>query len=250
MLLHDQRGATKSKPFGEIKENNTQNLVEDIEKLRQHFKLGKVILFGGSWGSTLALAYAETYPLNVSGIIIRGVFTATQKEIDHFYHGGSAAYFPRQYKKLADLLDHPEKKNFPTQLLKKLQSPDPAVRKKYAAAWATYEGKMAFLNIPDQILENYFKTWDPYAFAVIENYYMVNKCFLKEGQLMDNAHKLKDIPMVMVNGRYDVICPPATAFKLQQMLPKSRLVIAEKAGHASTEPSIRKALVEAVESFE
>lgn len=252
VILHDQRGAGKSKPSAELKDNTTQHLVEDIEKLRKHFKLGKVILFGGSWGSTLALAYAETYPENVSGMVIRGIFTATKEEIDHFYHGGTAAYFPEVYQKLVSHIPHPEKKNFPAQLLKKLQSPNPATRDKYTQVWAAYELKIALLDMPDKRLELLLKRWASglYAFALLENYYMANGCFLEEGQLLKNAHKLKDIPLIMVNGRYDIICPPITAYRLHKKLPKSKVIFARSAGHSAYEPSVRKQLVRAVREFE
>lgn len=250
IVLHDQRGAGQSKPYAEIRENTTQNLVEDIEKLRTHLSLGKVLLFGGSWGSTLALAYAETYPQNVSGMVLRGVFTATEAEIDHFYHGGTARYFPDNYQMLLEHIDHPEEKDYPAQLLEKIQSPDPAIRKKYALAWATYEIKMAVLQIPDRTVADIFKEWDPYDFALLENFYMANNCFLEEGQLMDNAGKLKDIPMTIVNGRYDVICPPITAYKLHKILPKSKLIIVERAGHSASAEPLRTYLVNAVKSFE
>ena len=211
---------------------------------------GKVILFGGSWGATLALAYAETYPQNVNGIILRGVFTATQKEIDHFYHGGTAVQFPEVYNALNSLLPDPGKKNAPAQLLEKLTAPDPKTREKYARAWARYEMKLAFLDMPDSRIEKWMTQWDPYGFALMENYYMANGCFLAEGQLLDNAGKLADIPVIMVNGRYDVICPPITARKLHQKLPKSKLIIAEKSGHASSEPAIREQLILAAKEFE
>jgi proline iminopeptidase len=250
VILHDQRGSGKSEPFAELKENTTWTLVEDIEKLRKHLGLGKVILFGGSWGSTLALAYAETYPRNVSGMIMRGVFTSTRAEIDYYYHGGTAVFFPEVHQKLAALMDHPEKKNYPAQLLEKLQSPDPKIRDKYARAWAYYESKIAFLEISDRDIEHFLKEWNPYAFSLIENYYMANDCFLKEGQLLRDAGKLVDIPVIMVNGRYDTICPPITAYKLHRKLPKSRLIIAEQAGHVESQPPIRRELVKAAKEFE
>ncbi len=250
IILHDQRGSRNSKPFAEIKENTTQLLVEDIEKLRKHFNLGKVILFGGSWGSTLALAYAETYPQNVSGIILRGVFTATQSEIDHFFHGGTALYFPKEYETLVSLMDEPAKKNYPSQFLKKLLSPVPAVRKKYAKAWAAYETKLASIEISDAEVENIFNHFDPYAFSLLENYYMANNCFLKEGQLFENLGKISHIPVYIINGRYDVICPPITAYKLYKKLPKSTLIIGEKSGHGGSEASNLGALLDAVRKFE
>lgn len=252
VILHDQRGGGKSKPYAELKDNTTWTLVEDIETLRNHFKLGKVILFGGSWGSTLALAYAEKYPQNVAGMVLRGIFTASKKEIDHFYHGGVATYFPEVYQKLVSIIPHPEKKNYPAQLLEKIQSPDKATRDKYAMAWALYEGKTAFLDMPDERLKMMMEYWKAgiYAFALIENYYMANGCFFEDEQLLKNAHKLKGIPLTMVNGRYDVICPPINAYRIQQVLPEAKLIYAPAAGHFSGEASVQKALVRAVKEFE
>lgn len=250
IILHDQRGAGKSQPYAELKENTTMDLVEDIEKLRKHLGLGKVILFGGSWGSTLALAYAETYPENVDGMILRGIFTATKAEIDHFYHGGAGKFFPEVYEELASILDEPEKKNFPQQLLTKMQSPDSLTQDKYARAWARYEGKIAFLNMPDAQLEKILDRWPYLAFSVIENHYMAHGCFLEEGQLLNNTDKIAGIKTILINGRYDVICPPITAYQLHQKLKNSKLVIVERAGHSSSEPGIKKALLEAARTFE
>jgi proline iminopeptidase len=250
IILHDQRGAGQSKPYAEIKENTTQHLVEDIEKLRQHLNLDKVILFGGSWGSTLALAYAETYPQNVSGMILRGIFTGSKEEIDHFYHGATARYFPENYERLLQHIDKPEQKNYPAQLLIKIQSSDPEVRKKYTLAWGKYEIKMAALNIPDRVVDDIFKEWNPYDFALLENYYMANNCFLEEGELLNNAHRIEYIPAVIVNGRYDVICPPITAYKLHKKLPKSELIIVERAGHSASAEPLRSYLVNAAKKFE
>lgn len=250
IILHDQRGAGRSKPYAEIKENTIQHLVEDIEKLRTHLGLGRVLLFGGSWGSTLALAYAETYPQNVSGMILRGVFTGSKEEIDHFYHGGTARYFPENYEQLLQYIDNPEIKNYPAQLLEKLQSSDPATREKYGLAWGKYEIKISVLQIPDRVVEDIFKEWNPYDFALLENYYMVNNCFLEEGQLLNNADELKDIPMTIINGRYDVICPPVTAYKLHKKLPNSKLIIVERAGHSASAEPLRSVLVNAVKEFE
>jgi proline iminopeptidase len=250
IVLHDQRGAGQSKPYAEIKQNTIQHLVDDIEKLRTHLGLGKVLLFGGSWGSTLALAYAEAYPQNVSGMVLRGIFTGTRAEIDHFYHGETARYFPENYEKLLEHIENPEQKNYPEQLLKKIQSPDPVTRKKYALAWAKYEIKMSVLQIPDRVVDDIFKEWEPYDFALLENYYMANGCFLEEGQLLENADRLKEIPITIVNGRYDVICPPKTAFKLHNKLPKSKLIIVERAGHSANAEPLRTFLVNAVKAFE
>lgn len=250
IVLHDQRGAGKSKPYCELKDNNTQALVEDIEKLRNHLKLDKVQVFGGSWGSTLGVAYAEVYPDKVSSLVLRGVFLGSKQEIDHFYHGGTAAYFPEVHAKLQSLLPDPKKLNYPEQLLTMLQSSDAETRRRASLGWAGYEIKLAHLEYSDEEVAAVFQKWDPYDFSLIENYYMANGCFVKDEQLLREAKKIAEIPTVIVQGRYDVICPPVTAWRLHKALPKSRLVMVESAGHSGSEPGIASALVEAVRSLE
>ncbi len=250
MVLYDQRGAGKSKPYGEIKENTTQHLVEDIERLRKHLKAGKIILFGGSWGTTLGLAYAETYPKNVSGLVLRGVFCATKKEIDHFYHGDVGRYFPDAYEALVSTLPDPSRRPLPEYLFMLISEGDKADKAKYSKAWARYEGKISGLEVPAKVIEDWIRNYNPYAFGLFENYYMSNGCFLEEGQLFRDAKKISHIPTFIVNGRYDVICPPITAYKLHKLLPKSKLVIAESAGHWMGERPIESALLKAMQEFE
>ncbi len=250
IILHDQRGAGQSRPSGELRENTTQALVEDIEKLRAHLGLGKVILFGGSWGSTLALAYAESYPQNVGGIVLRGVFTATKDEIDHYYHGGTARFFPDAHAALLQCIDRPAERNYASQLLEKLQSGDAAVRTRCALTWARYEAKIAFLEIDDRTLDGALEHLDPRVFSLLENYYMAHACFLGEGQLLADASKIAHIRTIIINGRYDTVCPPLTAYRLHQKLPNSTLVIVERAGHVASEPGIQAELVKAMKSFE
>jgi proline iminopeptidase len=250
IVLHDQRGAGRSKPHCELRENNTQNLVEDIEKLRQHLKLGKVQIFGGSWGSTLGLAYAEKYPENVGALVIRGIFTATRQEIDHFYHGGVGVFFPEVYERIQSIVPRPEQQDYPAQLLKLLRSDDAEVRRKTARAWAMYEMRTAFLEITDAEVAGSFEHWDPYDFALIENYYMANNCFLEEGQLLRDAKKLASVPTYIVHGRYDTVCPPINAYRLHKALPNSKLIVVEAAGHSSSEPRTASALIEITKSLE
>jgi len=250
VVLHDQRGCGRSRPYGELRDNDTPHLVGDIEKLRRHLGLGKVLLFGGSWGSTLALAYAEAYPQNVAGMVLRGVFTARRGEIDHFYHGGAGKFFPEAFAALQESLDRPRDLDYPQQLLEKLRSADPAVRERATRAWVRYESKLAFLNISDADIEKWLKGYNPFAFALLESHYMANRCFLEEGQLLNEAGRIADIPTVIVNGRYDVICPPATAYELHGKLKNSRLVIVDASGHSSAEAGIRDALLAAVRGFE
>jgi proline iminopeptidase len=249
IVLHDQRGAGRSRPHCELRENTTQNLVEDIERLRRHLKLGRVQVFGGSWGSTLGLAYAETYPDNVSALVLRGVFTATRQEIDHFYHGGVGLFFPEVYARLQSILPRPEQHDYPAQLLKLLRDDDPDVRRKTARAWAAYELRAAFLEISDEQVAQSLEEWDPYDFALIENYYMANACFLEEGQLLRDASKLSDVSVHIVQGRYDAVCPPVNAYRLHHALPDSRLKIMEASGHAGREPGTRAALLEITNSL-
>lgn len=250
IVLHDQRGAGKSTPFAEIKENTTQHLVEDIERLRTHLKLDKMLLFGGSWGTTLALAYGEAHPDCVSGMVLRGVFTATQAEIDHFYHGGVATFFPDVYEKFLNGLPDPNRRPIPEYLFSLIESPDAETRQRYCRLWAGYEIKICGLDMPDRQVQDALARTNPYAFARLEDYYMANGCFLQEGQLLANAAKLKDIPIVMVNGRYDVICPPITAYKLKQKLPHAQLVLADGAGHWMGEKPIERELLKAMGRFE
>ena len=254
IVLHDQRGAGKSRPYAEIRENTTQHLVEDIERLRQHLNLKKIILFGGSWGATLGLAYAETYPDNVSGLVLRGVFTATQEEIDHFYHGGVRPFFPEVYDELLAPLREENNRPLPEILLEFIQSDDPEVREKYSKIWTRYEFKVGALETTDDFINEYLQddgVMDHiYSFALLENYYMANGCFLEEKQLLRDAHKIRHIPVTIVNGRYDMVCPIITAYRLHQKLPKSKLFIAEGAGHWMGDEPVEKALLEAMREFE
>ncbi len=248
IILFDQRGAGKSKPFAEINENRSDLLVEDMEKLRKHLGLGKVFLFGGSWGSTLSLLYAETYPNNVSGMMLRGVWTATRGEIDHFYHGGAGKYFPDAYNRLIQSLPDPGKKPLPDYLLELLTSTDRAMQTKYASEWARYEMKISDINVPDDAIEQSIRNNNLYAFALLENYYMANKCFLEENQILKNADRITGIPCTIVNGRYDMCCPLITAYKLHQALPDSKLVVVEDGGHGGW--PVIKTTIQEMRAFE
>ena len=251
IILHDQRGAGRSEPYAEIEQNDTWELIEDINRLRAHVGVeGKVVLFGGSWGSTLGLAYAEAWPGNVSGLVLRGVFTATQAEIDHFYHGGVRPLFPEAYDRLLASLPDPDRRPLPEYLFELIESGDEEARRKYAYEWARYELRIAALNFSDEQVEEFLANYNPLAFARLENYYMANSCFLEEGQLLREAGRLGDIRVIMVNGRYDVVCPPVTAYTLDAKLANSKLVIAEASGHWMGEPAIESALIEAMHEFE
>ena len=254
IILHDQRGCGRSKPYAELRENTTQNLVEDIERLRQHLDLEKIIILGGSWGATLALAYGQTYPENVAGMVLRGVFCCTQEEIDHYYHGGVRKFFPETYDKLLEALPDPNRQPLPDYFLELIQTSDSTDRMKYSTAWAKYEVKIASLQVEEAWLDSVFGPggWgeESFAMSLLENYYIANGCFLEQGQLFRDIDRIADIPITIVNGRYDMICPPVTAYRLHQRLPKSKLVIAEGAGHWMGEDAVQKALLKAMREFE
>lgn len=246
IILFDQRGAGRSKPKGEWRENTTQLLVEDINKLRTHLGVyGKAILFGGSWGTTLAVTYAETHPDLVCGLVLRGVFLGSRAEIDHFYHGGTAPYFPANHERLKKIIPRPESLDYPRQLFVMTQSSDRKVRDKAINGWAFYEIRMCTLDMTDALCQGIVKNYDMTTFSVLENYYMLNDCFLEEGQLLRDAGKIAHIPTFIVNGRFDVICPPATARALAAKIETVHLEIV-KAAHSRSETEIKKALVRGV----
>jgi proline iminopeptidase len=259
IVLHDQRGSGKSKPNAELRENTTQELVEDIDRLRRKLKVGKIVLFGGSWGSTLSLAYAETYPDNVDGMVLRGIFFASIEEEDHIWNG-----IPKFFPEIADSLRNAlpgysssliaNKFPIADRLLELIQSENQADRERYAKLLSRYEYKACGLNIKDEYLNEYYGTESNldqiYTNALIEIYYTTNRCFLEEGQLLRDIERIQDIPTIIVNGRYDIVCPPYTAYRLNKNLMKSKLLIVEEAGHLMSEKPIEKELLKAMREFE
>jgi proline iminopeptidase len=254
IILHDQRGCGKSRPNAELSGNTTQNLVADIEQLRIKLNLDKIILFGGSWGSTLSLAYAETYPENVSGMVLRGIWFATKEEEDNFMKG-IPKFFPEMYESFIDEL--PDTVSTPpivNTILSLIQSKNPSDQKKYSKLISRYEYKACGLHIRDDALDAYYNDENNmneiYTNALLECFYSSNGCFLEEGQLMKNINKIQHIPTIIVNGRYDMVCPPITAYKLHKRLDDSKLIIVEGAGHLMSEKPIEIELLKAMREFE
>lgn len=252
IVLHDQRGAGRSRPAGEIRENTTRDLVGDVEKLRRHLGLGQVLIFGGSWGSTLGLAYAEAYPEAVSGLILRGIFTATHAEVEHHYVG-ARLFFPVEHAALLEALPEGRKDPMPSNLLVLAKELDRSERMKVIRALAAFEIKMMKLEVTDAeihgILANYPEDLH-FQLALIDLHYAGNGYFLEEGQLLRDAGRIAHIPAILVNGRYDMVCPPHAAWEMHRRLDKSELVIVEQAGHVEGEEGITSALVEAAARFE
>ena len=250
IVLADQRGCGRSTPFAELKGNTTQDLVGDIEKLRRHLGLDKIIIFGGSWGSTLGLAYSQSYSRNVSALVLRGIFTSTKAEIQHYYQG-VRSFFPEAFDRFQEEFDAPVS---PELVADKVRSEQPGSRARYSQAWTRYELKIAELEASEAEVNNILRA--PalaqlvYSLALFENHYLANDCFLQENQLLDQADKISHIPAYLVNGRYDMICPPITAYRLHQKLPQSELYIIEGAGHSMSEEGIMKALLRIMRELE
>lgn len=244
IILFDQRGAGQSKPHAELNSNTSQDLVSDIEKIRQHLKIDRFVLFGGSWGSTLALLYAETYPERVLELILRGIFLCRKEDLDWFYQaGGASRLFPDAWENMISILTPKEQKHIIQSYYERLTSTDEIGRLAAAKAWSHWEGICSNL-IPNQNTVDYFT--EPHtalSIARIETHYFINQAFLAKDQLLKNADKLKNIPGTIIHGRYDVVCPLDNAFALHKCWPISQLQIIPDAGHSAFEPNISKALV-------
>ncbi|MFH1845930.1 MAG: alpha/beta fold hydrolase [bacterium] len=218
--------------------------MEDIRRLREFLDIeGKVMLWGGSWGSTLALAFAETYPELVSGLVLRGVFLGTRAEIEHFYHGGVADLFPDVYERLQALIPEPERHDYPRQLFELTQSEDPEVRQRAIDGWAAYEIRMSRVGATDASTQEIVETYDLTAFSVLENYYMSHGCFLSDDQLLRNCERIAHLPTFIVNGRFDAVCQPRNAWELAKRLDRVEVVFSPAAGHSGSEPNNVTALL-------
>jgi proline iminopeptidase len=248
VIILDQRGARRSRPLGSLEENTTQDLVSDIEILRRHLGLERLLLFGGSWGSTLALAYAQAHPERVIGCVLRGVFLGRAIEVDWFLHG-LAAVFPDAHAAFVGFLPEEERHDVLAGYLRRLIDPDPAVHLPAARAWSVYEGSCSTLLPSPETVSSFAQDRTALGLARIEAYYFAHNLFLPPEGLLGNMDRIARVPAEIVQGRYDMICPPRTAFELAAAWPSARLSIVPDAGHSALEPGIRRALVAAVERF-
>ncbi len=251
VILFDQRGSGQSTPHAELKENTTWHLVEDMEKLRTHFGFDKWLVFGGSWGSTLALSYAESHPENVSALVLRGVFLGRKFELDWLYQDeGVARLYPDNYEEFVNFIPENERGDMINAYYKRLIADDEDLQLKAAKIWSIWEAGISKL-VPDQnLIEEFGDPHTALSIAKVECHYFVNNLFLEtENYLLDNAHKIKDIPAVIVQGRYDVVCPPRSAWDLHKALPKSDLRIMQTSGHSQLEVGISNELVKAADEL-
>ncbi len=248
IVVFDQRGAGRSAPLGELAGNTTAHLVADIEALRAHLGIARWQVFGGSWGSTLALAYAQAHPARVEALVLRGIFLCTGEEIDWFLNG-MRQLFPENWRVFAGFIPEAERHDLLRAYHRRLVDPDPAVHLPAAKAWSLYEGgcstllpsesHMAWLGDPKTAL----------GIGRIEAHYFLNGGFLAEGELLANVGKIRHIPAVIVQGRYDVVCPIVSADALRRAWPEADYRVIPDAGHSAMEPGIRRALVAATERF-
>ncbi|WP_008308699.1 prolyl aminopeptidase [Leptolyngbya sp. PCC 6406] len=250
IILFDQRGCGRSTPYAELRDNTTWDLVADMERIRTHLGIDRWVLFGGSWGSTLALAYAQTHPHRCKGLILRGIFTLRSEEIQWFYQSGASFLFPDAWETYLAPIPPEEHHDLVAAYYRRLTSEDQQTRLTAARAWSIWEASTSKL-IPDPALVDKFRE-DTFAaaFARIECHYFVNRGFFKcDRYLLDHTQSLRQIPGVIVQGRYDVVCPPQTAWELHRAWPEAEFFLIPDAGHSVTEPGIIHALVEASDRF-
>ena len=248
IVLFDQRGAGRSTPLGEVRENTTPLLVSDIERLRELLGVERWLVFGGSWGSTLALAYGQAHPERCTGFVLRGIFLCTQGEIDWFMHG-MRWFFPQAHADFVAPIPVAERADLLNAYARRLFSDDAAQNASAARAWARYEGRCVPLLPHPETVDEFAADSVSLALGRLEAHYFVHRGFFAEDQLLLGMPRISHLPAVIVQGRYDVVCPAATACALHEAWSGSRLHIVEDAGHASTEPGTCAALVAATEQF-
>jgi proline iminopeptidase len=250
VVLFDQRGSGKSTPHASIEENTTWDLVADIERLRGHLQIEHWQVFGGSWGSTLALAYAETHPERVRELVLRGIFLCRRKEIQWFYQEGASALFPDVWEEYLKVIPESERGDMVGAYHRRLTSEDPAVRLEAARAWSIWEGSTSKLFFDPASIEKFADPEFALAFARIECHYFMNNAFFgSDNYLIEHVDRIRQIPSVIVQGRYDVVCPIVSAWDLHRAWPEADLQIIPDAGHSITEPGIIDALVGATDRF-
>lgn len=250
IILFDQRGCGKSRPFAELKENTTWDLVQDIEKLREHLGVDRWVVFGGSWGSTLALCYAIKHPDRVKGLIIRGVFLCRKVELSWFYQSGTNFIFPDEWEKFVLPIPLAERNDMIRAYYKRLTSTDSQVRTKAAQSWASWEGATLFLRFNSDTFQSFVQPAHAEAVSRIEAHYFVNNIFFEtDNWILENVKAIRQIPGWIVHGRYDVICPLDSAWALHKAWPEAKLHIIPDAGHAVSEPGVTDALIRATEAF-
>ena len=250
IIMFDQRGCGKSTPFAELKENTTWDLVDDIEKIRNHLSIDNWVVFGGSWGSTLSLAYSQTYPNSCKGLILRGIFLVRKKEIDWFYQEGANNIFPDRWESFSAPIPVEKRNNLMQAYYEILTGDDHSKKIEAAKAWSTWEGSTVRLMQDENFISDFSDEKFAEAFARIECHYFMNNCwFNSNNHLIENVDKIRHIPGVIIHGRYDIICPVVQAWDLHQAWPEADLHIIPDAGHSIFEEGIKDKILEYTEKF-
>jgi proline iminopeptidase len=250
IILFDQRGCGKSKPHTCLEDNTTWHLIEDIESIRDKLNIQKWLVFGGSWGSTLGIAYAQKHPDRVSQMVLRGIFMLRQKELQWFYQYGASEIYPEAWEGFLEEIPEEERYNLIEAYRKIFYGVNKKKKLSAARAWSKWEASSSFINHNPNAVNDSINAEFALAFALIENHYFVNKGFLdNENQLLDNVDIIRDIPAVIIQGRYDTVCPPTTAYELHSRWPASDLIIAPFSGHSALEEEITHELIKATNKF-
>ena len=250
IILFDQRGCGRSTPHAELRDNTTWHLLADLEALRTHLKIDRWLVFGGSWGSTLALAYAQAHPASVTELVLRGIFMLRRSELLWFYQGGCDALFPDAWETYLSAIPVAERGDLMSAYYRRLTSSDPATQLSAARAWSIWEGSTSYLIPEPGYIEATGRDQFALAFARIECHYFVHGGFLEsDTQLLDQVERIRHIPAVIVQGRYDVVCPMRSAWDLHRAWPEAELVVVPDAGHSAFEPGIVAQLLKATDRF-
>ena len=251
IVIFDQRGCGRSKPHGCLENNTTWDLVDDIEALKNMLEINNWLVFGGSWGSTLSLAYSQTYPKSVSEMVLRGIFMLRKKELDWFYQEGASNIFPEAWEKFLEPIDIDQRNNLMAAYYKIFKSDDEEKKLSAAIAWSRWEGSTSSLSYNPDMANSFSDPKFALAFALIENHYFVNKGFLEhENQLIETGIDIiRHIPTTIVQGRYDIVCPMATAWELSKNWPEAKLIIAPSSGHTAFEKEITHELIKATNEY-
>lgn len=248
IVLFDQRGAGKSTPLGEYRNNTTQLLIEDIERIRVMLGIERWLVFGGSWGSTLAIAYGEAHPQRCLGFVLRGIFLCTRDEIDWFLNGVKW-FFPEAHAEFVAPVPQEERGNLLQAYAKRLFSDDPAVYGPAARTWSRYEGRCLFLRPEPSAIADFSSDTVSIGIGRLEAHYFLHEGFFSDDQLIRNIDRIRHLPALIVQGRYDVVCPPLTAFRLHDAWPEAAFHVVDDAGHSGYEPGIATVLIAATERF-
>jgi proline iminopeptidase len=249
VVLFDQRGCGRSTPHAELEENTIADLVADVEYIRERLGVERWLVFGGSWGSTLALRYAQAHPERVLGLVLRGIFLCRPRELHWFYQDGASRIFPDYWEDFLEPIPPAERHALMAAYYRRLTGADEVARMAVAKAWSRWEGRTATLLVNPEVVEYFESPHTALSLARIECHYFVHDAFLEPDQLLRDAHRLRGIPGVIVQGRYDVVCPMESAWALHRAWPESELRVIGDAGHAASEAGIRAALVQATDRF-